>query len=135
MKKTTSRILTIIICALTLVLTNCQQDGPAEKAGKKVDETLEDAGKKIEKTGDMINEKVENTAAFLDDAAITAKIKAAIISDSLLKVSEIEVTTAGGVVQLNGTVNSQEGIDKATEIATSVKDVKSVENRLVIKSY
>ncbi|KJS00855.1 MAG: transporter [Desulfobulbaceae bacterium BRH_c16a] len=135
MKKAAHRFFTVVLCALVLVLTNCQQDGPAEKAGKNVDETLEEAGKKIEKVGDAINDKVENAAASLDDAAITARIKAAVISDSLLKVSEIEVATAGGVVQLNGTVNSQKSFDRANEIAGSVKDVKSVENSLVIKSY
>jgi len=62
---------------------------------------------------------------------ITAKVKAEILSDPLLKVSQINVTTTNGVVKLSGTVDSQQGIDRATEIALSVKDVKSVENSLV----
>jgi hypothetical protein len=41
-----------------LLLTSSQQDGPAEKAGKNVDQPLEEAGKKIEKTGDAIKDKV-----------------------------------------------------------------------------
>jgi len=53
------------------------------------------------------------------------------LSDPLLKVSQISVTTTNGVVKLSGTVDSQQGIDRATEIARSVKDVKSVENSLV----
>ena len=135
MKRTTIGFITIVMCTLVLMLTSCQQEGPAEKAGKKVDQTLEEAGKKIEKTGDTINKKVENAAASLEDAAITAKIKAAIINDPLLKVSEIEVVTANGVVQLSGTVNSQIGIDRAQEIATGVQNVTSVENSLAVKSY
>jgi hyperosmotically inducible protein len=58
-------------------------------------------------------------------------VKAEILSDPLLKVSQINVTTTNGVVKLSGTVDSQQGIDRATEIALSVKDVKSVENSLV----
>ncbi len=67
----------------------------------------------------------------MGDAAITAKIKAEILADPLLKVSQIEVTTTNGVVKLSGTVDSQESIDRAMEIARSLKDVKSVDNALV----
>ena len=59
----TSRYLTVIICALVLVLTNCRQEGPVEKAGKKVDQTIENAGEKIEKVGAAISDKVEGAPA------------------------------------------------------------------------
>lgn len=49
----------------------------------------------------------------------------------MLNVSQIEVTTTNGVVRLSGTVNSQQSIDRAMEIARSVKDVKSVDTALV----
>jgi hypothetical protein len=43
------------------MLTSCQQDGPAEKAGKKVDQNLEEeAGKKIGKVGNAMTDKAEN---------------------------------------------------------------------------
>lgn len=133
MKKTTSLFYAVCISAVVFMLANCEQDGPVEKAGEKVDQTLEEAGKKVEKVGDAISDTVESAAAAFDDAAITGKIKAAIINDSLLKVLEIEVVTATGVVQLSGTVNSQESIDRAQEIASAVQGVKSVENNLVVK--
>jgi hyperosmotically inducible periplasmic protein len=44
----------------------------------------------------------------MDDAAITAKIKAEILSDPLLKISQINVTTVNGVVKLSGLVDSQQ---------------------------
>ncbi|MGH8624719.1 MAG: BON domain-containing protein, partial [Gammaproteobacteria bacterium] len=72
-------------------------------------------------------------AEYLDDAAITAKIKADILSEPLLKVAQINVTTVKGVVKLSGVVDSQQGIDRAEEIARSVKNVGSVENGLVVK--
>jgi hyperosmotically inducible protein len=125
MKRTTIGFFTIVMCTVVLMLTSCQQEGPAEKAGKKADQTVEESGKKID--------KVENAAASLDDAAITAQIKAAFINDPLLKVSAIEVVTTGGVVQLSGTVDSQISIDRAQEIAAGVQNVASVENNLVSK--
>lgn len=135
MKLVTNRFFTIVVCALLLVLTNCQQEGSVEKAGKKVDQAVEKAGEKMDQARVAIGEKVESAAASLDDAAITAKIKAEILSDSLLNVSRIEVATTGGVVKLAGNVGSQQSYDRAQEIASGVKDVKAVENNLAIKSY
>jgi hyperosmotically inducible protein len=134
MKKTMRLFYAVCLTALVLLLANCEQDGPVEKAGEKVDQTLEQAGKKIEKAGEAISDQAENAAGALDDSAITAKIKAAILEDSLLKVLEIEVITEAGGVQLNGTVTSQESIDRAEGIAAGVQGVKSVENNLVVKN-
>jgi hyperosmotically inducible periplasmic protein len=112
-------------------LAGCQQEGTAEKAGQKIDQAAESAGKKVEKAGEAVVEKFEKTGEYMEDSAITAKIKAEILSDPLLKVSQISVATTNGVVKLSGTVDSQQSIDRAMEIARSVKDVKSVENGLV----
>jgi hyperosmotically inducible periplasmic protein len=122
-----------VVFAFAFVLSSCQQEGAIERAGKDVDKTVELVAKKIEKTGDAIGNKVEIAMAALDDTAITAIVKAEIFNDSLLKVTEIEVATTDGVVKLSGAVDSQTGIDRAQEIARGVKDVKAVDNRLVIK--
>lgn len=43
--------------ALLVVLSACQkQEGPAERAGKKVDETVDKAGQQLEKAGDSIQD-------------------------------------------------------------------------------
>jgi hyperosmotically inducible periplasmic protein len=39
---------------LGLVLAGCQKPGPAEQAGKTVDNAVEKVGKQMEKTGDAI---------------------------------------------------------------------------------
>lgn len=36
--------------------TACKKEGPAERAGKKIDETVEKAGDKIEEAGDKVKE-------------------------------------------------------------------------------
>jgi hyperosmotically inducible protein len=134
MNMANNKFLAVAACTFVLLLTGCQQEGAVEKAGKKVDQTVEQAGKKAESAGNTLSNKVESAASALDDAAITAKIKAEIINDPLLKVSEIEVTTVGGVVKLSGSVSSQTSIDRAQAIARGVKDVKSVVNGLVVKA-
>jgi hyperosmotically inducible protein len=89
--------------------------------------------KKFEDAKEEISDKAEKAGEYLGDAAITAKIKADILSDPLLKVFQINVITTNGAVSLNGVVDSRQSIDRAMEIAQSVKDVKSVENDLVVK--
>ena len=121
----------VFLMAFVLGMAGCQQEGTAEKAGQKVDQTAEKAGQKIGEAKEAGVEKAAKVEEYMDDSAITAKIKAEILSDALLKVSQINVTTTNGVVSLSGTVDSQQSIDRALEIARSVKDVKSVENGLV----
>jgi len=124
-------IFVVFFLAFVLGSAGCQKDGTAEKAGEKIDQAAESAGKSIEKAGEAVAEKAEKGGEYLDDSTITGKVKAEILSDPLLKVSQIDVTTKNGVVRLSGTVDSQQSIDRAMEIARSVKSVKSVENGLV----
>lgn len=70
----------------------------------------------------------EGTGEYIDDAVITAKVKAAIFSDPGLKSAEINVETYKGIVQLSGFVNSQSDWSKAIEIARGIKGVESVKN-------
>jgi hyperosmotically inducible protein len=49
----------VFFLSFVLGLAGCQQEGTAEKAGKKVDQAAESAGKKIEKAGEAVAEKVD----------------------------------------------------------------------------
>lgn len=77
--------------------------------------------------------KQEGTGEYVNDSAITAKVKAAILNDPSLKVAEINVETFKGVVQLSGFVSSQAAANKAVEVARAVGGVKSVKNDMRIK--
>lgn len=74
-----------------------------------------------------------STGEYVDDAVITTKVKSLLAADDFLKSFQIGVETYKGVVQLSGFVNAQKAVDKAVEIASSVKGVKSVKNDLVVK--
>ena len=69
----------------------------------------------------------------VDDAMITAKVKAALIGDTRTKAYQIEVTTNEGRVQLGGFVDSRNAKTAATEVASSVTGVKAVSNGLEVK--
>ena len=75
----------------------------------------------------------ESTGQYIDDSTITTKVKAAILGEPGLKVSEINVETFKGVVQLSGFVNSREDIASAVKVANSVTGVKSVKNGMQLK--
>jgi osmotically-inducible protein OsmY len=77
--------------------------------------------------------KQESTGEYIDDSVITTKVKSLLAADDFLKSFQISVETYKGSVQLSGFVNSQQAVDKAGQIATSVKGVRSVKNNLIVK--
>jgi osmotically-inducible protein OsmY len=77
--------------------------------------------------------KQESTGEYVDDSVITTKVKALLAEDDFLKSFQIGVETYKGIVQLSGFVNSQQAVDKAGQIARSVKGVQSVKNNLIVK--
>lgn len=123
---------------LVVGLAACDKPGPAETAGKKIDQTADEAGKKIGETADKIGEKLSEQSikagVAIDDAEITAKAKAAIFAEPGLRTLQISVDTVKGVVTLTGSVDSQSSSDRAKALAGAVAGVKEVENRLVLKS-
>lgn len=77
--------------------------------------------------------KHESTGQYVDDTAITTKVKAAIFNEESLKTMQISVKTYQGVVQLSGFVNSVQSVKRAGEVARGVENVKEVKNDLIVK--
>jgi osmotically-inducible protein OsmY len=77
--------------------------------------------------------KQTSPGEYVDDSVITTKIKTLLAEDDFLKSFEIGVETRKGIVQLSGFVGSQQAVDKAGQIAKSVKGVTSVKNDLIVK--
>lgn len=75
----------------------------------------------------------ESTGEYLDDSAITSKVKAALLEDSGLKSFSIGVETYKGTVQLSGFVNSDALKSRAGSVTAGIAGVKSVRNNLVVK--
>ena len=74
-----------------------------------------------------------STGEYLDDVAITTRVKAAILNDPDLRSSEISVETFRNVVQLSGFVSSQAEINAAVELTRSVAGVRSVKNDMRLR--
>jgi osmotically-inducible protein OsmY len=75
----------------------------------------------------------ESTGEYIDDTAITAKVKTAIFNDASLKSNDISVETFKGRVQLSGFVDTSANIARAGTVAKGVGGVTSVKNDLRLK--
>ena len=119
-----------ILVMLATGLAACDKPGPAETAGKKIDQTVGEAGKQIGIATDRVVEKLgeqsDKAVLVIDDAEITAKVKAAIFAEPGLKTLQISVNTMKGVVTLSGSVDSSPSSDMAKALAGAVAGVEEV---------
>ena len=76
----------------------------------------------------------DKIASATDDAAVTTKVKAALLAEPGLRSMEIHVDTKDGVVTLTGTPDSSAVRDKAVVVARNVAGVKDVVDQMASKS-
>lgn len=70
---------------------------------------------------------------YVDDATITAKVKAKHAEDDRVSAMGVEVDTVKGVVTLTGEAKTQAEIQRAEVLAKQVEGVKSVSNMIELK--
>ena len=75
----------------------------------------------------------DSTGQYVDDSAITTKVKAALLGDAGLKSFDISVTTDKDVVHLSGTVSSDHLRAYAGEVAAGIPGVRGVVNNLGVR--
>jgi hyperosmotically inducible protein len=75
----------------------------------------------------------EDAGEYLSDSWITTKVKTALVGDSLVKATEVNVETFKGIVQLSGFVSSDQAMDQAVLVASNIEGVTSVKNDMRIK--
>jgi hyperosmotically inducible periplasmic protein len=76
----------------------------------------------------------QSTGEYIDDAAITTKVKSTFVSDDTVKALDVKVETFKGVVQLSGFVDSALQRDRAEQIARTTNGVRDVTNNIQLKS-
>jgi hyperosmotically inducible protein len=74
-----------------------------------------------------------STGQVVDDAAITAQVKADLLADKEISGLAVSVETFKGEVVLTGAVDSWAQSKKASQIARKVRGVTGVKNLLKIK--
>ena len=84
-------------------------------------------------TGCAVVRGQETVGAYVDDAAITAAIKAKFVDDKIVSAGSISVETLNGIVQLSGFAKSAAEKSQAEQIARSSKNVRSLRNDIVVR--
>lgn len=143
-KRLTDNFLIIASISAGFGLAACQPEGSAEKAGQKIDKAAHKIGEDMENTAgkatntmdnakQAVKDKADVAEEYIDDAMITLKVKNALAGDQILSASHIETTTINGVVTLSGTVDSEQSLGRAMELANGQEHVKSVITQLLVK--
>jgi hyperosmotically inducible protein len=81
-----------------------------------------------------VTTNVDSTVATeLQDAEVTAKVKAALLLDETIKSLDITVVTTKGDVRLTGVVDTQAQLDQIDTIVRDIEGVHSFHDELTIK--
>ena len=128
--------------ATTLALTlaaaiggGCQKsdtdraEAQAKKAGDEATAALERAGQEVKQGAEQLGEQAK---PLLDDATLTAKVKAKLAADPEVTAYAIDVDTSAGVVTLSGRVETIAESAEAEKLARDTEGVSSVVNRLTV---
>lgn len=110
MKETFSKMLIFVL--LIGVMTGCASWGHHDNEGT--------------------TDRGAGTATRTDDAALTAKVKAKLLSDDALNGMKIDVDTQTGVVFLSGVVDTPDQKRKAVDLAKNTEGVRKVEDNLKV---
>jgi hyperosmotically inducible protein len=75
----------------------------------------------------------ESPGEFIDDVALTARVKAAFVADRAVSALNIRVDSDKGHVHLTGVARSSEEVRQAEAVARQVRGVRSVRNDIVMR--
>src|SRR5688572_16270249 len=118
MSQILTRALLVAAALASTVMAGCASDAERDTPAPQPAAAGQPAGAAQQTAGE----------ADVDDAVVTAKVKARLVDDEVTKAYQINVETFKGTVQLSGSVDSEEARSRATELAKNVGGVKDVKN-------
>jgi hyperosmotically inducible periplasmic protein len=128
----------------SLALAGCNKSdreaakGSADQTVAQVDQQARQLGNNAkDATRDMVQEAkagAQQMGDKVEDAAISANVRAEIAKDSELQAAQVSVDTADGRVALRGSAPSAAARERATSLAARVRGVESVENQLIVEA-
>ncbi len=87
----------------------------------------------VSMTGCAVERKQETVGAYVDDSAVTTKVKAKFAEDPAVSAMAIKVDTMKGVVQLSGFAKSSEERMMAERLARNTNGVADVRNDIIVR--
>jgi hyperosmotically inducible periplasmic protein len=125
--------------ALILGVAGCDRKPKTDAPGKTFDKLVENAGRDLQSAADpapppAAGENVNRPSGGGPgiDAALEARVKAALSADPGLSTLAVDVKSTEGVVTLYGTADSPGKSHQAALVALNVEGVRSVKNEMVV---
>lgn len=115
----------------TVTTTTIAPSASASAAMHTIDASLAKAASAVQSSA-AASEALDKVSNAIEDGAITAEVKTALLADATVKAMRIDVDTKGGVVSLNGNVASDASRTRAERIARDARGVTGVENHLTV---
>jgi osmotically-inducible protein OsmY len=142
---TVATLVAAMVGATALAACDRSQQEQDRTAGQKIDSAVAKAQQKIDNAKDQmaqgaasakneVKSAADDVKNAVSDATITASVNAKLATDNELSMLRINVDTVDGRVALRGNAPSPAARDRATQLASSVDGVRSVENQLVVGS-
>lgn len=85
-------------------------------------------------SGCAVTSGQESTGQYVDDSAITTRVKTRFAKDPTVSAMRIKVQTMKGVVQLSGFAKTDAERQQAEQLASTVPGVQKVENGIQVES-
>lgn len=126
-------LLLVIVAAAAVWLINTFYQGRATERPPGALADPEVARERAAQVGEKVAQAVNVVGAAVDDATLTAKIKAKLALDDLVKARNIDVDTRTAVVTLRGVVHSEAERKRAVELAEQTEDVREVKVELELR--
>jgi hypothetical protein len=121
--------------ALALGLAACDQK-PEAKDAQTFEKLVQNAGRDREPAvpapGADAMKKSDSPAGPGTDAAVAARVKAALSAEPALRSLTVDVKSTDGIVTLYGTADSPANSHQAAMVALNVEGVRSVKNEMVV---
>jgi predicted amino acid-binding ACT domain protein len=61
-------VLVLFSCMIIVSFAACKKEGPAERAGKKMDETVEKAGEEMKEAAEKTSDKIEEAGEKMEES-------------------------------------------------------------------
>lgn len=116
--------LMVALCAAATLVACGRED--ERTMGQALDENLD----RLEQRGQGL---AQQAADAVDDAGITARLKAALAADPQLSAFKVEVQSRSGHVKLLGQAPDVAARERATSLALAIEGVQTVDNQLQLK--
>lgn len=107
-----------------------QEKARSEAAWRDAKQT---AAKAAEEVKQKTKEAGETTKQIVEDTAVTAKVRTALLAEKNVKSADIAVETFQGKVILRGSVPDRSQAELAEKVAKAVDGVKALDNRLTVR--